>query len=263
MKPLAEAPYGEAVLEAARHSFGPVIYHEQVRDCAIAVMQLSDDYFWYLLFHFIGGEWLPADANDHGGFSPEGLTIPRITVTTRAVREPADRVRVGAEGDMSEYPVVDGFVTVLNRGLRSTRPVRYLALHLPTGWADCPLADVPATAAGFSSAFLSFCGAGDEAAHGWAALVFGDHDRCAGEERAAILDLVLYTISQADSEEDSRALGMLGAGPLSAMGTPWLVEQLRHRLPLGDTLRCALGSHNALARGPQKERQLLLQLLET
>ena len=148
MKPLAEAPYGEAVLEEVRHIFGRVIYHEQTGDCAIAVMELSDDYFWYLLFHFIGGEWLPADANDHGEFSPEGLTIPRIAVTTRAVREPADRVRVGADDDVSEYPVVNGFVTVVSRGPRSTRPVRYLALHSPTGWAACPLADVPATEVG-------------------------------------------------------------------------------------------------------------------
>jgi hypothetical protein len=55
MKPLAEAPYGEVVLEEARHIFGRVIYHEQTGDCAIAVMELSDDYFWYLKFHFVGG----------------------------------------------------------------------------------------------------------------------------------------------------------------------------------------------------------------
>jgi hypothetical protein len=148
MKPLAEAPYGGAVLEEARHLFGRVIYHEQTDSRAIAVMELSDDYFWYLLFHCVCGEWLPADSNDHGVFPSEGLTIPRIAVTTRAVREPADRVRVGADDDVSEYPVVNGFVTVVNRGPQSTRPVLYLALHSPAGWAACPLADVPATAAG-------------------------------------------------------------------------------------------------------------------
>lgn len=146
MKPLAGAPYGEVVLEEARHIFGRVIYHEQTGDCAIAVMELADDYFWYLLFRCIDGEWLPADSNDHGGFEPKGLTLPRITVKTHAVREPADRVRVEIEGEPSEYPVVNGFVTVVNRGRRPTGPVRYLALHSPAGWTACPLANVPATA---------------------------------------------------------------------------------------------------------------------